>query len=140
MYSHICVHVFFVSFEYFTILGASKPSLTTLQLVIPRLANRWLPLGLQLGAKAFTLDNIKQSYRNDPEECCREMLKNWLNGKQDCGDCPRTWKAFLLVVERAVGTETSAFIKQNILTWEVEGELIYQGPVESKCSWLFFCP
>ena len=135
---HLCPCAF-CKFLIFYILGVSKPSLNALQLAIPQLANRWYPLGLGLGAKTFTLDNIRQSHRNDPEECCREMLKNWLNGKQDCGDCSRTWKAFLPVVERVVGAETSAFIKQNILHWEVEWEPIYQGSAESKCGWLFYC-
>ena len=122
-----------------SILGTStKPSLNTLQRVIPQLATEWNALGLELGAKGFTLVNIRVSNKDDPVKCCTDMLQNWLNGKQDCGNCPRTWNNFLPVVERVVGSEASTFIRKNILKWEEEREPMEQGTAESKCNQLLY--
>ena len=99
-----------------------------------RIAVSWYAMGLKLGAKDFTLNLTEQSHSGDPLKCCREMLQNWLNGKQDCGDCLRTWDALLAVVQSVVGSEASAFIKREILKWEEEGDPMEQGPAESEWS------
>ena len=88
----------------------------------------WYALGLKLGAKEYALDLIQESHDDDREKCCREMLLNWLLGNQDSGDCPRTWDDLLQVVESAVGSEASTFIKSNILNWK-KGQL-EQRPAE----------
>ena len=87
--------------------------------VIPRIAVPWYALGLELGAKDYTLDLIQQSHKDDHEKCCREMLLNWLLGKQDSGNCPRTWNDLLRVIESVAGSKTCAFIKE-ILNLEEE--------------------
>ena len=80
----------------------------------------WYALGLELGAKEYALDLILQNHKYDHGKCCREMLLNWLLGKQDSGDCPRTWNDLLRVVESVVGSKASTFIKREILNWEEE--------------------
>ena len=88
----------------------------------------WYALGLKLGAKEYTLDSIQESHDDDHEKCCREMLLNWLLGKQDSGDCPKTWDDFLHKVESVVGSEASTFIRSNILNRK-KGQL-EQRPAE----------
>lgn len=93
-------------------------------------------MGLMLGAEDFTLEVTWQSHKGNPVDCCREMLENWLKGKQNCGTCSRTWDAFLPVVESVVGSDASAFIKKNILNWEEE-EPVEHRPAESEfCSYM----
>lgn len=99
---------------------------------MPQLVTSWYKLGLKLGAAAGTLDIIQKSYRDDLEKCCMEMLQNWLNGKENCGDCERTWDGLLPVVKSAVGCEASALIKRDILHWKEAGESVRQGTTESK--------
>ena len=94
----------------------------------------WYALGLKLGAKVYTLDSIQQCLKGDPEKCCSEMLLNWLIGKRDCGDLPRTWDCLLQVVESVVGSEASAFIKSKILNWEEQH--MEQRPAESELDHL----
>lgn len=119
------------------IIGSSKPSLNTLLPAIPRLTHSWDKLGLALGAKNFTLLNIKASSRDDLEKCCREMLQNWIDGKQGCGDCLRTWNALLPVVQSVVGSEASDFIKSNILNWKEDGEPMETAGSKCKCYTLY---
>lgn len=115
----------------------------------------WRALGLKLGAKDYTLDLIQKSHEGDPERCCSEMLLNWLIGKQDCGDCPRTWDDLLKVIETEMGSEACAFIKKEILHWAedqverrpVEGTSVHfvlLNMVHSACicasySWMCVC-
>lgn len=101
-------------------VGGDKPLLKALLPVIPHLAVSWRALGLKLGAKDYTLDFIQQSHEGEPNQCCSEMLLNWLIGKQDCGDCPRTWDDLLKVIESEMGSEPCVFIKNEILNWTEE--------------------
>ena len=94
---------------------------------------------MSLGAKDHTLKLIEQNHKGDQEKCCTEMLQNWLNGKQDCGDCPRTWDAFLPKVQSAVGTEAIEFIRREILKWDEDVQLMEEGTTESKYNWFFIC-
>ena len=109
-------------------LGVDKPLLKVLLPAIPRLAVSWRALGLKLGAKDYTLDLVQQSHKGDPEKCCLEMLLNWLIGKQDCGDCPRTWDDLLRVIESEMGSEACGFIKKEILN--SAEEQVERRPVE----------
>ena len=111
-------------------VGGDKPSLNALLPVVPRIAMPWYALGLKLGAKVYTLDSIQQNHKDDLVKCCHEMLLNWLIGKRDCGDLPRTWDCLLQVVESVVGSEASAFIKSKILNWEEQH--MEQRPAESE--------
>lgn len=99
----------------------------------------WYALGLELGAKDYTLNVIEHNHKGDPEMCCREMLLNWLIGKRDCGDCPRTWDDLLQVVQGVVGSEASAFIKKEVFNWEEEH--MEQSPAEREPDHLILiCP
>lgn len=129
MYVPCVSQLYPLSEEYRTpfFLGNSKPSLNALQLAVPRLANQWRELGLGLGAENFSLDNIQRNHVGELEvtqKCCSVMLQNWINGKPDCGNCPRTWNALLQKVQGVVGSEASDFIKRKILNWKEDGALI----------------
>ena len=138
IYIQLLPHQFFVSIysccSYY--IGGDKPSLNALCQMLPRIASSWHSLGLTLGAKPFTLSLTDQSHKGDPEKCFSEMLQNWLNGKPDCGDQPRTWDSLLQAVDNVVGSEVSVSIKKKILNWEEDGEPMVLSTAESKynCS------
>lgn len=105
--------------------------------MIPRLAANWYDVGLKLGAKAFTLNNIKATPK-EVCECCKEMLQNWLNGKADCGvrDHPVTWETLLHAVECAVGSEASKYIRTEVLKMEDgNGTLKRDSSEPCMCVW-----
>lgn len=112
---------------------SQKPTLNSLIKVIPRLAAKWFDLGLALGAKDFTLKNIKTD-KVDCEECCKEMLHNWCNGKPDCGSLEVTWETLLDKVESAVDSEASKYIRREILKIEDEANSQERGSSESSTS------
>ena len=90
-------------------------------------------MGLKLGAKDFTLNVTERNHKGDSQTCCTEMLQNWLNGKQDCGELSRRWDCLLQVVKSVAGSEASAFMKREILNWEEgEGEPMEQGTAKSE--------
>ena len=60
---------------------------------------RWRNLGDALGIHASSIDTIAIRYREDPADCFREMLSEWLRG----GSVPpRTWSTIVA----ALKTET----------------------------------
>ena len=66
--------------------------------ILETVAPRWQRLGDQLefdecGSK---LDLIGTKYPNDPEACCREMFKHWLNGN---GVKPCSWRKLIELLE-----------------------------------------
>ena len=63
-------------------IDSSKPLLKDLHnLVVPRVANKWYELGIQLlnESQLPRLDEIRATHSNDRREGCVEMLKCWLN-------------------------------------------------------------
>lgn len=110
-----------------------KPTSNSLLPVIPHLAAKWYNLGLSLGAKDFTLNNIKETQKDDCEKCCQEMLQNWCNGKTDCGarGRPVTWETLLCAVESAINSETSTYIRREVLKLEDRKNTLERGSSES---------
>ena len=51
----------------------------------------WYNLGLELGQRVSTLDSIDTKYNNDPSQCFRHVLKEWLKGVNP----PPTWQAMV---------------------------------------------
>ena len=52
--------------------------------------NKWIDLGLVLGLKKHTLDQIKLQNHDDISGCKREMVVSWLNGVDHCTP---SWKS-----------------------------------------------
>ena len=66
---------------------------------------KWYNLGLRLGLQTPALDAISTRCKGDPEECLREMLKDWLNGK---GTEPSWGELVKALKSTAVGLKTLA--------------------------------
>lgn len=48
------------------------------------LRSRWNYIGLELGFDAGTLDSVKQSNHDDPDNCFTEVIQRWLrNARPD---------------------------------------------------------
>jgi len=60
-------------------LGNKIPDLRSLyKHVVPKYAHRWRDLGVHLQFDHSTLQIIHTNYRNDAEECCKDLLHRWL--------------------------------------------------------------
>ena len=82
MFSYISTHLFTV---------AARLIVNDLQVVKSDLweaRTKWKDFGLALSMKQSTLDAIAITQRDDPGNCLREMLAEWLRG---AGEPPRTW-------------------------------------------------
>ena len=51
----------------------------------------WYNLGLELGLRPPTLDSIGAKYKDDPSQCFRQVLSEWLKGVEP----PPTWQAMI---------------------------------------------
>ena len=51
--------------------------------VVPKYAHKWRYLGAQLHFEQAELDIIFSNFRNDSEECCRNLLSRWLEKNAD---------------------------------------------------------
>ena len=56
---------------------------------------KWYNIGLQLHLEPGTLKAIEEQFRNDPQNCLREVLNYWLNMNADC-----TWNALAKVLRK----------------------------------------
>ena len=52
--------------------------------MLAEVSMRWWELGLALGLKKSTLDEIYANYHHDVSSCKREMLSSWLKWMDDC--------------------------------------------------------
>ena len=64
--------------------------------IMDAIASRWMKLGIALGFSGPQLDSIEMSKLKDVEECCLELLKQWLQGR--VVGRPLTWHTLLLAM------------------------------------------
>lgn len=75
--------------------SAAKPEHADALRILMPVAHNWKNIGTFLKLKSSTLDTIETDYRNQSQECLREMISNWLRQTN-----PRpTWPALAEVVE-----------------------------------------
>jgi len=48
-------------------------------IVIPRIAAYWKKVADTLEFEVWKIKNIEKKYKSDPEECCDELLREWLS-------------------------------------------------------------
>ena len=85
---------------------------------------KWYNLGLRLGLQVFVLDAIKIRCNNDPAECLREMLREWL--KQ--GSPPPTW-------EELVDALTSTAVGEGVLGQKLKAKYCRKRHVAQAGKW-----
>ena len=61
--------------------------------LIPLLAAKWETVAYILDYDTPKINNIKRSKHEDPENCCQELLRDWVEEKHD--DAPKTWFTLL---------------------------------------------
>lgn len=62
-------------------------------MVIPKIAAYWKKVADALEFEVWKIKNIEKKYRNDPEECCDELLREWLSS--GLGLHPKTWSTLI---------------------------------------------
>jgi len=85
----------------------------------------WYNLGLELGQKVSTLDSISARYSGKPNECFRQVLKEWLQGI----DPPPTWQAMVNALK-------SPTIAQHQVAEQIQTEMSPQSPSASASAQL----
>ena len=64
-----------------------------MKIVVPRVATRWKDFAIALDYDDYTVQYIESRYCNDPGECCKELLKDWLTTEN--GAKPKFWSTLL---------------------------------------------
>ena len=77
------------------IIESRRPTLRDVyRYVVPHHAHKWRQLGAQLCFNQAELDIIFSNFRNDSEECCRNLMSRWLNKYSDA-----TWDQLLTAID-----------------------------------------
>ena len=91
-----------------------RPTLKDLNdIVVVRVAGKWVTTGLHLDITSDVLDAI-QTTDGTNRVHCREMFQWWLAGQQGCGSLPRTWSSVLHAVENSCGSEMCQEIVERL--------------------------
>ena len=109
-----CLALMVLMILYIISIDSSKPLLKDLHnIVIPKVANDWYELGIQLfnESQLTRLDGFHDAYSNDHRKGCIQMLKHWLKVSPEA-----TWDSLIHAL-RAPGLELSTIAD------EVEREL-----------------
>ena len=87
-YVMLCI-LLYISIEY------RRPELRDVyKYVVPEYAHKWRYLGALLHFKQAELDIIFSNFRNDAEECCRNLLSRWLEKSSNA-----TWHQLFLAID-----------------------------------------
>ena len=70
-------------------------------IVVPKIAADWRRFADSLEFENWVIKTIDVKYRNYPEECCEEVLRDWLS--LDHGAGPRTWSTLLRALKETRG-------------------------------------
>lgn len=87
--------------------------------IISEVAARWQKLGIALNFTGAELDVIEKSKFFQAEDCCQEVLQQWLQGRAR-GQKPITWKTLLLAMVEAKCTKVAQQV-EKALTGQGEG-------------------
>ena len=63
------------------------------EIVLPKIAADWRLVAINLEFENSAIRIIQQRGRDDPENCCLEMLTDWVT--TDHGVAPKTWASLL---------------------------------------------
>jgi len=62
-------------------------------IVIPRIAAYWKKVADALEFEVSKIKIIEKKYKSDPEECCDELLREWLSS--GLGLHPKSWSTLI---------------------------------------------
>ena len=81
--------------------------------LIPLLAAKWETVAYLLDYDTPKINIIKTSKRENPENCCQELLRNWLEENHD--DAPKTWFTLLnTIAEDKTFTRSIENVLENL--------------------------
>ena len=84
---------------YIIILNCTGPTAKhLLDVVVPRVAADWDKVADQLEFDISTIRIIQRKYRDDPEECCHQLLKEWVTTDKGVG--PKNWATLLAALKK----------------------------------------
>ena len=66
-----------------------------IDIVVPRIAAKWNTVAHFMDFELPEIKIIREKCREDPEECCTELLERWLQRKSD-----RSWEQLLAVFKQ----------------------------------------
>ena len=66
-------------------------------IVLPKIATNWKLVAINLEFENSTIEIIQKRYKDDPEDCCLEMLTDWVT--KDHGVGPKTWATLLCALK-----------------------------------------
>ena len=99
-------HIRYIAKSLFTI--CLEPNETFEQhMVIPKIAAYWKKVADALEFEVWKIKTIEKKYRNDPEECCDELLREWLSS--GLGLQPKTWSTLINALKEV--TQLAAITK-----------------------------
>ena len=58
-----------------------------------KISHKWQDIGIQIDLLGPRLKNIATEHRDKPIECCRDVLRQWLENPPS--DYPITWRGFI---------------------------------------------
>ena len=103
-----------ITVAYYGMNVVIEPNMRQLiMIVIPKIAFMWKTVADFLEYDISTIENIKQKYRDDCEECMNGLFRDWLSTNH--GVRPKTW-AMLLERLKEIGQLATA-------TSDIEKEL-----------------
>ena len=68
-----------------------------LTIVVPRIALEWESVAYCLYFSIYKVNLIKQKFRDDYEECCYNILEEWIGTNQ--GVTPKNWTTLFSVLK-----------------------------------------
>ena len=68
-----------------------------IHIVIPRVAAKWITVGVYMDFEFSEIEIIKEKHKDDPEKCCMELFKRWLEGYHEYD---KSWKVLLDILEQ----------------------------------------
>ena len=84
-----------------------------INIVSPQLKAEWETIAYILHYDTPTIDSIKALHQKDPKNCCRELLKDWLETPH--GVSPKTWFILLnTIAENEDFTRTTEVILDKL--------------------------
>ena len=92
---HVRIAMYTISFKILITLSTFvEPKMRHLNnLVIPKIAAYWKKVADALEFEVWKIKTIEKKYRNDPEDCCDELLREWLSS--GLGLQPKTWSTLI---------------------------------------------
>ena len=81
--------------------------------VVPRIAAKWDKVAHFMEFSIPSIEIIQQQCRDDPEECCYQLLKKWISTDQ--GVTPKNWTTLLSALKQIRGlTSTCNEIEKDL--------------------------